>query len=135
MSNKETLVELWSRVDNFGELDAIDEFLTPEFVRHGGKGDQTREDFKRILAGLHAGFPDLQSEIADVVAEGDRVAYRWVSTGTHLGVYLGAPPTGRKVVASGITISRFENGKVVEDWASWNEVSVLHSLGVLPIDR
>ncbi|CAG7612014.1 ester cyclase [Leucobacter soli] len=135
MSNKDVLVDLWSRVDNHGEIEAMDRLFAPDFIRHGGKGDQTLEDFKRILNGLHSGFPDLRSEVVDIVEEGDRVAYRWVSTGTHLGDYLGAPPTGRTVTASGITISRFENGRIVEDWASWNEVSVLHSIGVLPIDR
>ncbi|MFC7766345.1 ester cyclase [Leucobacter soli] len=109
--------------------------LRPRLHPSRRQGDQTLEDFKRILNGLHSGFPDLRSEVVDIVEEGDRVAYRWVSTGTHLGDYLGAPPTGRTVTASGITISRFENGRIVEDWASWNEVSVLHSIGVLPIDR
>lgn len=135
MNRKRQLVELWSRVDNARDPEAMDGLFAPHYVRHGGTQDLSRDEFKRTLAALHAGFPDLRSEVVNIVEEGDQVAYRWVSTGTHLGTYLGAPPTGRRVTASGITISRFDEGLIVEDWASWNEVSVLHSIGVLPIDR
>lgn len=135
MNRKAQLADMWARIDDAGELEVVDQLFAPTYVRHGGKGDQTREQFKQILSSLRVGFPDIRSEVVDAVEQGDRVAYRWQSTGTHLGNYLGAPPTGRTIVASGITISRFENNQIVEDWASWNEVSVLHSLGILPVDR
>jgi predicted ester cyclase len=36
--------------------------------------------------------------------------------GTHLGELDGIAPTGKPVVTNGITIVRFSDGKVAEDW-------------------
>lgn len=134
MSNKQIIIDVWNRIDGGRELTALDEYFSPDFVRHGRR-TLSREGFKEILADLHTGFPDMTSEVVQAVEEGDRVAYHWQATGTHLGPYMGALPTGRKVTAWGVTISRLEDGRIVEDRASWNELSVLHDLGILPIDR
>jgi predicted ester cyclase len=34
-------------------------------------------------------FPNLQATLYDIFAEGDRVAFRWSVSGTHLGDWLG----------------------------------------------
>jgi predicted ester cyclase len=87
------------------------------------------------LANLYFGFPDLKRIQYDVIAEGDRVAYRWEATGTHLGEYMGVRPTGQPVVARGMVMVRFENGLIAEEWASWNRASLLHDLGIIPLGR
>lgn len=33
---------------------------------------------------------------------------------------------------SGITIDRFEGGKVAESWTNWNTLGMLRQLGVIP---
>lgn len=134
MSHAELIAEIWRVLDVERRLDQVDRYFDPAYVRHSEEGDYSREEFAAVLAALHAGFPDLTSEVADVVCEGDRVAYRWVSEGTHRGEYMGVPATNRRVRATGITISRFgPDGRLLEDWASWNKVSVLHALGIIPI--
>ena len=45
---------------------------------------------------------------------------------------MGIKPTGKKITIKGIIISRFENGKVVEEWEEANGVNILQQLGVLP---
>ena len=134
MNLKDILARAWGEVDDRKDVDCLDEYFAPGFVRHGRK-DYSREDFKNLVRELYVGFPDLQRITLDMVQEGDRVAYRWQTEGTHLGSFQGALATGRHIRAHGITISRFENGLIVEDWASWNELSLLHDLGILPIDR
>jgi len=114
-------------------LDAVNEYFSATYVRHSSEGDYDRTGFREIIQTLIEGFPDLSTQTVITVAEGNLVAYRWISTGTHLGTYLGVPPTHRTVTATGITISRLANRLIVEDWASWNAVTVLHSLGIIPI--
>jgi len=135
MQDLRTLVDdAWNLLDNERRLDEIGRFLTDDYVRHSSEGDYTRDGFRAVLAALHAGFPDLVSSIEDAVVEGDRIAYRWTSEGTHLGEYMGVPATRKRVNAHGITISRIApDGRIAEDWASWNKVSVLHALGIIPI--
>jgi steroid delta-isomerase-like uncharacterized protein len=129
------LIEAWNLIDGQRRLDAIEEYFAPDFVRHAGDGTYSRDEFRDLLATLYGAVPDLKWAIVDSVAEGDRVAYRWTSEGTHLGTYLGVPATHRRIAANGITISRFDaDGRIAEDWASWNQASVLHSLGIIPID-
>lgn len=126
--------DAWNAVETERRLDAMDRFFTEDYVRHSSEGDYTRDGFRDVLAALHAGFPDLVSTTEDTVVEGDRIAYRWTSEGTHLGEYMGIPATKKRVTARGITISRIApDGRIAEDWASWNKVSVLHALGVIPI--
>lgn len=67
-------------------------------------------------------FPDLSFEVDDQVSEGDRVASRWTLRGTY---------RGRRVALQGITISRFADGRIVEDWGYSDTLSLVRQLGVL----
>jgi steroid delta-isomerase-like uncharacterized protein len=126
---------VWRTLDDEGRFEEMGRFFADDYVRHADEGDQSREEFRAGLEALRAAFPDLNSTVSDVLVDGDRAAYRWAATGTHQAPYLGAPATRRRVTASGITISRFDaDGRILEDWASWNRTSVLHSLGIIPID-
>lgn len=134
MSRREQLEAMWRTLDDERNLAAMTRYFAPGYVRHSDEGDMSREEFRVALQELQDGFPDLQTRILDVIEEGERIAYRWESTGTHSAPYFGAPPTGKPIKASGITISSFDpEGLITEDWASWNRASVLHALGVIPL--
>ncbi len=40
--------------------------------------------------------------------------------------------TSGDVTVSGLTISRFEGGKVVEEWTTWDTFGMLVQLGAIP---
>jgi predicted ester cyclase len=65
--------------------------------------------------------PDLRIEVVDQVADNDRVVSRWVLHGTH---------RGRHVRLPGITISRFENDRIAEDWTVSDNLGLLRQIGV-----
>lgn len=133
-ANRSSLLAAWQAIDGEGRLEEMGRWFAPGYVRRSAEGEYTREGFRDVLAALKRGFPDLSTRIEDAVAEGDRVAYRWVAVGTHAGDYLGIGPTHKRIAATGITISRFDSeGLIVEDWASWNKASVLHALGIIPL--
>jgi predicted ester cyclase len=134
MTHRQRLEEIWVALDR-GRVDVMQNYFAADYVRHSDEGDLSREGFAEGLAALHAGFPDLESAIEDVISGPDRAAWRWSARGTHDGIYMGVPPTHRRVAFSGITISRFDaRGLICEDWASWNRVTVLHRMGILPLD-
>lgn len=120
--------------ESTGSVDSLDPYYASDFVRHGRR-DRTFEEYKVLLADIRIGVPDMNRTVLDVLEDGDRVAVRWESTGTHLGPLFGALATGRSILARGITISRVEDGKIAEEWGSWDELSVLHDIGIMPIDR
>ena len=68
----------------------------------------------------------------DQFAEADKVATRWTGRGTHTGEIAGIAPTGKDVTVTGLTISRFAGGKVVEEWTTWDTLGMLVQLGVIP---
>jgi steroid delta-isomerase-like uncharacterized protein len=134
MTHRERLEDMWRAIDR-GHVEVMQQFFADDYVRRSEEGVLSRGEFAEALAALHAGFPDLESTIHDVVSEGNRAAWRWSARGTHQNAYMGVPPTHRSITFSGITISRFgDDGRIVEDWASWNRVSVLHCLGIVPLD-
>ncbi len=70
--------------------------------------------------------------IEDMIAEGDKVATRWIFTGTSRGEWQGIPPTGQPVTFTGISIARFEGGKCVEEWINADDLALLRQLGAVP---
>jgi hypothetical protein len=61
--------------------------------------------------------------VNNMVAEGDLVAVHWTFRGTHThGGYAGLPATGTKVLMTGITIWHIVDGKIKDEWSSFNEM-------------
>jgi steroid delta-isomerase-like uncharacterized protein len=93
---------------------------------------QGLEAYKQFLSMFLTAFPDFQSTIEDMIAEGDKVVTRQTFRGTHTGDLMGIPPTGKQVTMSGIVISQFVNGKCVELGANNDDLGLLQQLGVVP---
>jgi predicted ester cyclase len=76
-------------------------------------------------------FPDLQMEIQELIAEGDKVVGRFTCSGTHLGAWLGQPPTGRRFErVDEVAIFRFRDGRIVDAWSLEDTLGRLRQLGL-----
>jgi steroid delta-isomerase-like uncharacterized protein len=113
---REFFEEAWSK----GNLAAVDAFMAADYVEHPRPSTLPpgAEGLKQLIAAYRTAFPDLKATLDDIFAEGDRVAFRWNVSGTHLGEWLGIPPTDNHVAATGITVFRLSGEKVVESWTS-----------------
>jgi steroid delta-isomerase-like uncharacterized protein len=126
--------EVWAS----GTLERLDELVARDVAHHDPydpHASDGREGMKKTIAIYRGAFADVQFTIEDQIAEGDEVATRWTSIATHSGRLMGAAPTGRRVVVTGITIDRFERGKIVEAWRSWDMLRMLSSIGADPDRR
>ena len=118
---------------NQKNLAVFDELLTPDVVVHSASTTtKGLEAYKQSLSMYITAFPDLQFTIEDMIAEGDTVVVRYTTRGTHQGNLWGIPPTGKQMSATGIFIDRLVNGKAVEQWTSYDDLGLLHQLGVIP---
>jgi predicted ester cyclase len=45
---------------------------------------------------------------------------------------MGIEPTGKQVTVSGLTISRLEGGKIVEEFLNWDTFGMMQQLGAVP---
>ena len=132
--NKALARSSWEEIVNKHNPEAIDEFYPPEFVWHEPDQDiQGYEQAKQFVSSYFKALPDINITVEDVLAEGDKAVTRWTIRGTHQGetVEFG-PPTGRQVELEGITIHRIEDGKIVEEWERYDNLSVLQQLGLVP---
>lgn len=116
--NKALVRRLLERVNGGWTPDVIEEFFAPSYRRYLNPTTPplTREGQRDRASRLRTAFPDATVTLEDILAEGDRVAYRLTIRGTHRGVFQGISPTGKHVTVSLTAIVRVENGKVIEEW-------------------
>ena len=112
----------------------VELYAAPDYVVHGTGvfPDMDLAGAKQLTTAFWAAFPDMHVVVEDMIAEGDKVAYRFTLRATHQGEFLGIPPTGKAVTVTGIYISRFAGGKCVEDWCSFDNLGLLQQLGAIP---
>lgn len=89
------------------------------------------EGLKKFYSALWTGFPDLRIAIEDLVAEGEKVAWRVQVTGTHSGPFQGVPATGTAVKFEAQYVFEFRNGKIMRRWSSLDRLSLLMQLGAI----
>jgi predicted ester cyclase len=84
-----------------------------------------------------AAFPDIQTTIDELFADGDRVIARWTNRGTHLGPFLGIAATGKSIAYMGISIDQIADGQIVDSWIVSDMWDLLQQLGVTiqPVGR
>lgn len=132
-SNKAVIRRFSDEVWNHGDLAAMDELFAPDYVNHDPMPGQApdREGHRRVIEMVRTGMPDIRETIEDMVAEGDRVVYRWTVHATHSGEVLGVPGDGRPISFGGIEIYRIADGRIAERWGVFEQLSMLRQLGVL----
>lgn len=119
---------IWDNQD----FDILSELGSPNYVyRVPGQEDVHADALPDVVAGLHAAFPDLHNTIEQQVAEGGVVVTRGTTHGTHQGPLGDLAATGRTVAVPWIIITRFDQGRIVEDWELYNELSLQTQLGIV----
>ena len=119
---------------NDGDVDGYITTLYHPHCRFHGFPDAFGSDrdgiagFFRTLVGA---VPDARIAAEDLIEQGDRVAVRYVLTGTHEGELFGAAGTGQALEIEGITIVRFEGELVAERWNRLDDVTLLTQLGLM----
>jgi steroid delta-isomerase-like uncharacterized protein len=132
--NKAIVLRYWEEVANKGNLDIIEEICAPDYVCYEADQDvRGPEGVRQFILMLREAFPDLHVTVEDVIAEGDKIVQRWTGRGTHQGELMGIPPTGNQVCVAGITISRFEGGKVAEEWEVYDMMGMMQQLDAVPL--
>jgi steroid delta-isomerase-like uncharacterized protein len=132
--NKALVRRFVDEAQSRGNVDAIDELCSPEFVNHSAPPGvpSNREGIKQVTAMFRQAFPDSYFTVEDMVAEGDKVATRKTFHGTHQGEFMGISPTGHQVSIGLIDIVRIADGKVVEHLSMGDNLGMMQQLGVIP---
>lgn len=130
-ANKAVVLRFNKEVIGGGDEQVFRSLVKRDFVnRSAPPGSPTDADgmiyfFNQIL---RPGIPDLQVEVHDQVAEGDKVVTRKTLVGTHGGPLLGIAPTRRRIAIDVLDVIRLEDGQYAEHWGLTTLDSVLAAL-------
>jgi len=112
------------------DISRMEEFLVADYLLHiPPSGDLNLEAYKQFQPTVLAAFPDGRWKIEDMVAEGDKVAWRFSFDGTHLGEFTGLSATQNKLHLNGLVISRIRDGKIAEEWEIYDGLGMMQQLG------
>jgi predicted ester cyclase len=103
------------------EPEAAARYYSDGFVDHVNDFELRGLDGVRQSVALYTSvLDDLKVSVEEQLVDGDRVTSRFVVTGEN---------RGRRVRFNGITISRFDGGRIVEDWSVTDTLGMLRQLG------
>lgn len=120
---------------NAGDIDGFGRQLADDFVeREEIPGiPPTKDGVIQYFRLLLAAFPDMQMDVEDVIASGDKAVARVRLSGTHKGEFMGIPATGKPVSVNLIDIIRFgDDGLAREHWGVADQLALMQQLGVIP---
>jgi steroid delta-isomerase-like uncharacterized protein len=133
--NREIVMKSFKVVAN-GDYEGMNEYIANDYVRHcQATPEQVIESldaFKEFIRNDRKSIPDQKLNVKMLIAEDDLVAFWATYTGTQTGQMGPFPPTGKFVNLDFSGVHRLENGKVVETWVTWDNVTILGQLGLFP---
>ncbi len=132
-ANKELALGL-SRAIMKGDWQKVDDLLDDNFSYIGdGRPAMNKREYVGFMKNvLCTSMTNMEMKFLRVVGEGDLVAVDYTNEMTNTGNFMGIPPTGKKVFASGKFIREIKNGKVISEWQTTNMYGLLVQLGVIP---
>jgi steroid delta-isomerase-like uncharacterized protein len=130
------LVRRWIEAGwNGHDLTLIDTLYDPNVVQHDPSSPlpvSSSEALKQYIGGFLTAFPDLYFTIDDLLAESDKVLWRFTAEGAHTGPLIGIPPSGERAVVTGMALFRVANDKIAEVWVNFDALGMLQAIGVIP---
>lgn len=136
----ETFFHRWfDEVWNKGRIEAIDELLSPDCLVHrlheDGSDSHGTEGFKAFFRKFRDAFPDIRITVEDALEVGDRSAARFTFEAVHQGDGLGFNATNRKIEITGQCWGVIRDGKCLEAWNNWDQLTLMKQLGLLDQKR
>ena len=117
-------------------LDELDDIVAPDFVRiceaTPDLDIRDLEGFKQFLRGFLVAFPDEVQTFTHVAVDGNLIGVFATYEGTHQVPFNGIPPTGKRVHFHFAGMFTVRDGKLAEFRVTWDNMTVLAQLGLLP---
>jgi steroid delta-isomerase-like uncharacterized protein len=129
-TRREEILKAWNGAWGNGDLAAFEQLLAPGYVRRSKSGSEDYGSLKKTIEAMHVAFPDSSTDILQIVEDGAEVAVHWQTKGTHEGMFMDVPATGRSVTVTGASFLHFEGEKLAEEWVIWDPRELLSALGI-----
>lgn len=134
MTTNGELIRRWfEEVWNQGREATIDELCAKDGIGKGqtvdGSSIHGPENFKIFWKALRSSFSSIHVDTHHIIEQNDLAMMHWTITMTHTGDFMGMPATGKKIIATGMSLQQYENGKIIEAWDNWDQLGAFAQLG------
>lgn len=130
--NQTSLIAFLENGWNKKDLDAVDTYFSKNIIRKVNSVNlaSSKNELMADMQLYFTGFPDLEIQSSNMLADGSEIYMSWTITGTNTGRFGELPATGKKVQISGISRMEFDDeGKIVAEEVYYNELSLLQQMG------
>ena len=122
--NRAVALRVFEEIFNQRRPELAAEIYAPNFINHGLHSDASADVDQAWQRSELEAFPDLHMTVVKTVTQNDLVTILWIFRGTHTRFgYGGWPPTGTHLELRGFTIFRVVDGRIVEEWSTFNLAS------------
>jgi steroid delta-isomerase-like uncharacterized protein len=115
--------DAWSE----GDVESMRDLVSDDYQAHVHVLDATEErsadELISVVGGQAEAFSDIEYELHDVISQNGCVAVRATMRAQH-------EETGREGEMDGIAILRLEDGRIAEEWSSWDYLGLANQLGL-----
>jgi len=119
-----------------GDLDRLDEYIADDYVRHCQATPDVEvtslEGLKEFLLNDRETVPNPKITVTRLIAEDDLVAFWATFSGIQEGPMGPFPATGKLLELDMAGMHRIDDGKIVETWVIWDNLTGLTQLGLFP---
>jgi len=100
-----------------GDISALEEVIAPDYVGHASAGDRDLEGFRQSIVFFHNLYVYAKDSfrVEDQLVDGEKVV-------TRMSANVRVRETGEPVTLLGINIARIVDGKIVEEWNTWEQL-------------
>ena len=113
------LVDLYAA----GDVSALDQVVAPNYVGHPSAGDRDLQGLRESILYFHSLFVYTKDsfQIEDQLVDGEKVVTRMTAN-------VRVRETGEPLTLLGINIARIVDGKLVEEWNTWEQTKATERL-------
>jgi steroid delta-isomerase-like uncharacterized protein len=132
-TNETTIRRFHDEVLSQSRNEVLDDLLDPDAVviTSGGNAIRGRDQVKPFVMSFPGAFTDFKVDIVNLIEQGDQIAARCESSGTHTGEFMGIPPTNRTItkVVNQVQFT-MKDGKIREAYLLFDDGELMRQLGL-----
>jgi steroid delta-isomerase-like uncharacterized protein len=126
--NKAVAMRVFEEIFNQGRFEVADEIYAKDFVNHGLHRNFTLQEDQAAAQWEKQTAPDLKMSVDLIAAEEDFVTVVWTARGTNTARIGWLPATGVRFEERGITVWRIIDGKIRDEWTSFDDLFILRQI-------
>jgi steroid delta-isomerase-like uncharacterized protein len=119
---------VFDEIFNQGRFQVADEIYARDFVNHGVHRDAGLAEDQAAVRWEKKLLPDLHITVDRMTASEDTVTVVWTARGRNTGHAGWIPATGARIEVRGITVWRIVDGRIHDEWTSFDELRILRQV-------